>query len=173
MAPPTPLDAERARLRAKGLTDEEISRVFINRESFGGGSQQPTGAPPIQGNMTGVLGNASAALSHARGAIPAIKTDFANLSNRAAPSSSRAKSAGVLAGVAVIVAVLGYVIYQEYQIHIVYAPITAAEQAQKAISDAQAAADAVVNSDAAAQESRALHPAAESKPTEHHFKPKF
>ena len=47
--------------------------------------------------MTGVLGNASAVLSHARGTIPAIKADLANVRDRAVPPASRGKSAMVLA----------------------------------------------------------------------------
>ena len=121
-------------------TDAEISQILINQAS-GIGSQQPAGAAPVQGTMTGVLGNASAVLSHVRGTIPAIKADFANLSNPAAPSPARAKSAAALAAVAVIVAVLGYAIYQEWQIHIINAPITAAAQAQKAAAEAAVAAE--------------------------------
>ena len=70
--------------------------------------------------MTGVLGNASAVLSHARATIPAIKADYANLFNRAAPPKTRAKSAAALAAVALIVAALGYAVHQEWQIHIIY-----------------------------------------------------
>jgi hypothetical protein len=131
----TPLDAEREKLRAQGYTEAEISQILINQAS-GLGSQQPAGAAPVQGNMTGVLGNASAALSHARGAIPLLKGEVANLSNPDAPRPSRAKSAAVVASAAVIAAVLGYAIYQEWQIHIVNAPNTAAGQASQAANDA-------------------------------------
>lgn len=119
-AQPTPLDAERARLRKEGYTEAEVSQILIQR-AVGGASQQPAGAWAPQGTMTGVLGNASAVLSHARGTIPAIKSDLANLSNAAAPPKSRAKSAAVLAFAAVVVAVLGYAIYQEWQQHIISA----------------------------------------------------
>ena len=140
MATPTgtKVDAQRARLRAEGYTEAEISQILINQAS-GIGSQQPAGAAPVQGNMTGVLGNASAALSHARGTIPVLKGEVANLSNPTAPRSSRAKSAAVVVSAAVVAAVLGYAIYQEWQIHIVNAPITAAAEAQKAAAAAAVA----------------------------------
>ena len=58
----TPLDAKRAKLRAMELMEAEISQIIKNRQSAG--SQPTGGAPPMQGgNMSGVLGNASAAVS--------------------------------------------------------------------------------------------------------------
>jgi hypothetical protein len=89
--------------------------------------------------MAGVLGNANAVLSHARGTIPVVKENFANLSDGSAPRRSRALSGVILAGVAVVVVALGYAIYQEWQIHIISATITAAEQARKTKADADAA----------------------------------
>ena len=44
----TNVDAERARLRAEGYTDAEISRILINQASSIG-SQQPAGAAPCSG----------------------------------------------------------------------------------------------------------------------------
>ena len=133
---PTPLDAERARLRAKGWSDDKIEKILFEREVAGSQQSPAAGAAPVQGNMTGVLGNASAALSHARGAIPALKSEVANLSDPNAPPQARAKSAVVLACAALIVAVLGYALYQEWQIHIVNAPITATGQATKTTAEA-------------------------------------
>jgi len=136
----TPLDAERARLRADGHTEAEISQILVMR-AVGAQAQQSAGAAPVQGNMQGVLGNAAAVLSHAKGAIPVLQADLANLSSSTAPAKSRAKSFVVLAFAAVIAGVLGFVLYQEYQIHIVAAPITAAAQAQKAAAEAGVASD--------------------------------
>jgi hypothetical protein len=116
---PTSLDAERERLRKAGYTDAEISKYFIER--LHAGSQQSPAAAPTQGTMTGVLGNASAVLSHAKGTIPVIQSNIANVADPAASPSSRARSTAVLALVAVIVAVLGYAIYQEWTIHIINA----------------------------------------------------
>ncbi len=135
-ANPTPLGAERERLRKAGYTDAEISQILIQR-AVGGTSQQP--AAPAQGTMTGVLGNASAVLSHARGTIPAIQSNIANVSNPAAPPTSRVRSAAFVALAAVIVAVLGYAIYQEWQQHIVSATEIAAQQAREAKAKADTA----------------------------------
>jgi uncharacterized protein YecT (DUF1311 family)/tetratricopeptide (TPR) repeat protein len=148
----TPLDAERERLRGEGYTDAEISQILINRAS-GAGSQQSAPLPPIHGHMTGVLGNTSAVLSHARAAIPVVTGGLANLSNAAAPPKSRAKSAALLVGIAVIVCVLGYAVWQEWQQHIISATATAANNAE--ITEAQkrkAKADADVAEQVAAGE---------------------
>jgi len=134
----TPLDAERARLRAEGHTDAEISQILINRASGQAiGGTQPTGAgAPVQMPMSGVLGNASAVLSHVKGTIPAIKRDIANLFNRDASPNLRAKSAAALALVAVIIGALGFAIYQEWQQHIISNTAIAAANAQKARAEA-------------------------------------
>jgi len=71
-----------------------------------------------------------------------------------------------LAAVAVIVAVLGYAIYQEWQIHIINAPITAAAQAQKAAAEAAVAAEVAKGeaAKAAAAYTTAVDIGAASKP---------
>jgi len=105
----TPLDAKRARLRAKGLTDAEISQILINRQTAG--SQPTGGAPPMQGgNMSGVLGNVSAAVSYARGAIFGIRGDVRNLFDRTAPPLERVMSGGFLAFKLAVVAVISFAI---------------------------------------------------------------
>ena len=132
MAAPTKtaVQVERERLRGLGWTDEDIQKIMIEREVHRASPQ--TGAPvPVQTPMSGVLGNASAVLSHVRGTIPAIKADAANLANSGASRTSRTKSAAVLVGVAVLVVVLGYAIYREWQQHIISQTEIAAAQAQK------------------------------------------
>jgi len=86
-APATPLDAERKRLPETGYTDEEISKDFVER-LYGAQQAPAAGGAPVQGTMTGELGNASAVLSHAKGKgiIPVLKAELANLSNSAAPA---------------------------------------------------------------------------------------
>ena len=122
---------ERARLRAKGWSEDKIEKILFEREVAGSQPSQAAGAGPGQGNMTGVLGNASAVLSHAKGAIPAIQSNIAKVADPAAPPAARTQSAVVLAFVAVIVAVVGYAIYQEWQQHIVNATITSTNEAEK------------------------------------------
>ena len=145
MAAPTKaeqLEAERERFRAEGWTEDDIRQWLIQKElqkSSPAAAAASFSAPQMP--MAGVLGNASAVLSHVGQTIPVVKKNFANLSDGSAPRKSRAKSAAILAGVVVIVAALGYAIYQEWQIHIVNAPLTAAAQAQKAQAEAAVAAD--------------------------------
>jgi hypothetical protein len=128
----TPLDAERARLRAEGHTDAEISQIFILR-AVDGNSQQAAGAAPVQGgNMSGVLGNANAVLSHARATIPVLKADLETLSSSTAPAKSRAKSFAVLAFAAVIAAVLAFAVYQEWQRQIIFETEIQKQQAASA-----------------------------------------
>ena len=101
----TPLDAKRAKLRAKGLTEAEISKILINRQTAG--SQPTGGAPPMRGgNMAGVLRNASAAVSYACGAIFGIRGDIRNLFDRTAPPLERVMSGGFLAFKLAVVAVI-------------------------------------------------------------------
>lgn len=135
----TPLDAERERLRKKGWSEADIERILFQREV--GRSQPPPAAAgaPVQGNMTGVLGNASAALSHAREAIFGIRKDITNVFDSAAAPLQRAISGGFLAFKAAIIVVLGFAIYQEWQQHIISATATAAAQATKAAAEARIA----------------------------------
>ena len=134
----TPLDAKRARLRAMELMEAEISQIIKNRQSAG--SQPTGGAPPMQGgNMSGVLGNASAAVSYARGAIFGIRGDIRNLFDRTAPPLERVMSGGFLAFKLAVVAVISFAIYQEWQQHIISQTEIAAAQAQKLRAEADVA----------------------------------
>jgi hypothetical protein len=133
----TPLDAKRARLRAMELMEAEISQIIKNRQSAG--SQPTGGAPPMQGgNMSGVLGNASAAVS-VRGAIFGIRGDIKKLFDRTAPPLERVMSGGFLAFKLAVVAVISFAIYQEWQQHIISQTEIAAAQAQKLRAEADVA----------------------------------
>jgi tetratricopeptide (TPR) repeat protein len=114
---PSPLDAERARLRKEGFSDAEISQILIARAtmtrpqtSTGGGGH---------GMMTGVLSNLGAVLSHARVLLPTFKTDLAAIFDRATPPIARVQAAVVLVLKTAVVSVLAYAVYQEWQQHIV------------------------------------------------------
>jgi uncharacterized protein YecT (DUF1311 family) len=134
----TPLDPKRARLRAKGLTESEISQVFIKRQTAG--SPPTGGAPPMQGgNLSGVLGKARAAMSYARGVIFGIRGDIRNLFGRTAPPLERAMSGGFLALKLAVVAVISFAIYQEWQQHITSQTEIAAAKAQKLRAEADVA----------------------------------
>jgi hypothetical protein len=77
--------------------------------------------------MSGVLGNASAAVSYARGAILGIRGDIRNLFDRTAQPLERAMSGGFLAFKLGVVAVISFAIYQEWQQHIISQTEIAAE----------------------------------------------
>jgi hypothetical protein len=121
-----PLDAERARLRSAGYTDAEISHILTQRE-IGASPQQSAGAG--QGVMSNVLSSIVAVASHARALIPAYKQNVATVFDGGATGSARAAAAALVAGKTVVILVLGYAAWQEWQIHINYASQTAYGQA--------------------------------------------
>lgn len=130
---PSPVDAERARLRKEGFTDHQIRQILLAREFA---APQATGGAG-QGVMTGALSNLSAVLSHARGILPSFKTDLANRFGRAASPPVRVKAAGYLALKAAVIVVLAYAVKQEWQQHIISATEIAASQAEKTAAEAE------------------------------------
>lgn len=131
-----PLEQEIARLRADGFSDDAIKDHFAAQRN--GSSPNATGGPYVQPPFSGPLANANAVFSHARAKIPGLKQDAATVLNRASKPGARAKSLLTLSGVAVLIAALGYVVYQEVIIHIVNAPPTST--AQRTAAEEQAAA---------------------------------
>ena len=91
------------------------------------------------GSMSGVLRNASAAVSYARGAIFGIRGDIRNLFHRTAPPLERVMSGGFLGFKLAVVAVISFAIYQEWQQHIISQTEIAAAQAQKFRAEADVA----------------------------------
>ena len=89
--------------------------------------------------MSGVLGNANAVLGHVRATIPVLTSATANLSNPAASPRSRFKSAAVLAGIGLIVCILSFAIWQEWQQHIIAATEIQNAQVRKIQAEADAA----------------------------------
>jgi uncharacterized protein (DUF697 family) len=126
----TPLDAEREQLRKAGYTDAEISQILVTRAS-----QQPAGAPG-QGVMSNVLSSIVAVGSHARGLIPTFRKDVMTVFDGAATASARAGATASLAVKAVVILVLGYAAWQEWNQHIASATTIAAENARKAKAEA-------------------------------------
>ena len=112
-----PLDAERARLRSAGYTDAEITHILTQRE-IGASPQQSAGSG--QGVMSNVLSSIVAVASHARAVVPSFRKDMATVFDGAATASARAGAAASLAVKVVVILVLGYAAWQEWQIHIVY-----------------------------------------------------
>jgi hypothetical protein len=120
----TPLDAEREALRRSGYTEAEVSQILITRAA----SQQPAGAPS-QGVMSNVLSSLVAVASHARAVIPSFRKDVATVFDGAATASARAGATASLAVKAVVILVLGYAAWQEWNQHIISATETARSEA--------------------------------------------
>jgi hypothetical protein len=136
-----PLDAERARLRSAGYTDAEISHILTQREI--GASSQPAGAG--QGVMSNVLSSILGVASYARMLIPTFRKDVMTVFDDAATASARAGATASLLVKAVVVLVLGYAGWQEWNQHIVYATEIARQQALKAKAEADALTDCTVD----------------------------
>ena len=108
----TSLDAERARLRSAGYTDAEVSQILI-----ASASQQP--AATGQGALSNVLSSILGVASHARALIPTFRKDVETVFDGAATASARAGAVASLAVKAIVVIVLGYAAWQEWQQHII------------------------------------------------------
>jgi hypothetical protein len=125
---PAPLDAERERLRKSGYTDSEINQILIARELAG--SPQAAGTAS-SGVMSNVLSSLVAVASHARSVVPSFRKDVATIFDRAASAPTRAGATASLADKAIVVLVLGYAAWQEWQQHIISATAIAEQQARK------------------------------------------
>jgi hypothetical protein len=130
---PTPLDAEREELRKVGYSEAEISQILIARTL---NNAQQSASVVGQGVMSNVLSSIVAVASHARMLIPTFRTDVATVFDGTATASARAGATASLAVKAVVVVVLGYAAWQEWQQHIIYATQIAEQQARKLSADA-------------------------------------
>jgi len=126
------LDAERERLRKAGYTDAEVSQILIARAA-----QQPAGAAG-QGVMSNVLSSIVAIGSHARALIPTFRKDVATVFDGTATASARAGATASLAVKAIVILVLGYAAWQEWNQHIISNTEIARQQARKAKAEADA-----------------------------------
>ena len=130
-----PLDAEREQLRKQGYTDAEVSQILIVRELPG--SQQAAGGS--QGVMSNVLSSIVGVASHARTLLPTFKTDVTTLFDGTATASARAGATASLAVKMIVVLVLGYAAWQEWNQHIISATEIAQQQARKVEAETIAA----------------------------------
>ena len=140
--PATPLDAERARLRAAGYSDAEISQILIARASA------PPSAPHSPGVLSNVLGSIMAAGAYTAGLFTSLRTDAATIFGGGATAGARAGAFLTLLLKLAVIALIGFGAWQEWQQHILSAPQTAvitvdltAAQAAKAKEDAKVAAE--------------------------------
>lgn len=105
----TPLDAERGRLRRAGYTDSEISQILIAREAAGN-STESTG----HGVMTGVASNLAAAGSYVKNFIPGMVANITTIRDLQARKTARGEAALAFAFKIAVVAVIAYVLAQEF-----------------------------------------------------------
>jgi hypothetical protein len=122
------LDAEREQLRKAGYTDAEVSQILVARAL--NAPQQPAGGAG-QGVMSNVLSSIVAVGSHARALIPTFRKDVATVFDGTATASARAGATASLAVKAVVILVLGYAAWQEWNQHIISATEIAQQQARK------------------------------------------
>jgi len=101
------VESERARLRADGFTDPEISQILIAREAGGGKAAFGSGI------ATGLLNNVDAVVTHVRSLVPGFKTDLAHILNRDADSATRIGGALSLTVKTAAIMVVGYFVYLE------------------------------------------------------------
>lgn len=108
-APQSPLAAERARLRKQGYSDDEIAQILISRAVGGHQSESPA-----HGVMTGVASNLAAAGTYAKNFIPGLVADFVTIRDPDAVPNARGAAAVAFAVKIIVVAVIGYVVLQEF-----------------------------------------------------------
>lgn len=131
-----PLDAERETLRKAGYTEAEVSQILIARAS-----QQPAGATG-QGVMSNVLSSLVAVGSYARTMIFSFRKDAATMFDGVATASARVGATASLAVKAIVVLVLGYAAWQEWQQHVMSATEIARSEAIIKRQHAEAAVEA-------------------------------
>ena len=124
----TPLDTERAKLKAAGYTDAEISQILVAKALAGTTQGSPAAA---QGAMSNALSSIVAIAGHARILVPSFRQDFANLFDPSVRAPARAGSALALTMKAAVILVLAYAGWQEWQQHIISATEIAQSQARK------------------------------------------
>jgi len=146
-----PLDAERVKLRAAGYTESEISQILISRAT-GAGS---VNAGP--GTMSNVIGSLVAVAGYAAGLFLGFRGDATTLFDGGAKIGARVAAALALAFKVVVIGVLSFGAWQEWQQHIISGPSTAASnaelteaQARKAKAEADAAEQIVAGEKAKA-----------------------
>jgi hypothetical protein len=116
-APETPAagssDVERARLRAAGLSDDEITRIFATRgqgvQPAGGGA---VGVPQLP--VSGAMGNFSAIWAHARNIIPTMAAQIVTVFNTSAGAAARISALLSVMVKAAFVCVFAYVVALEF-----------------------------------------------------------
>ena len=106
-----PSNTERARLRAAGLSEDEITRILVARA----GGMPPAGAAAVpQAPVSGVMGNFSAIWAHARNIIPTMAAQIMTVFNTSAATPARIAALLSVMVKAAFVCVFAYVVSLEF-----------------------------------------------------------
>ena len=124
---PNPLAAERERLRQAGYTEAEISQILIARATGGGA---PRDALP-QGALSNALGSIAAVGAYAAGLFTSIPHDLATMLDPSSKASARSGAFVSLLFKGVVVGVLAFAAWQEWQQHVISQTEIAELQARK------------------------------------------
>jgi hypothetical protein len=133
-----PLDAQIAEMRARGVTEDVISKFILDKlkESDARSQPQPQAGAAgfnsgvgVQGVMTGALNNFTVALTYAQGFLPSVAADITNLFGGQKSLDVRSRAGVFLLAKVAFVGVLGFAIYQEFLTHIIYGTEAARNEA--------------------------------------------
>jgi hypothetical protein len=103
------LDAELARLRAAGLTDDEITNILANRRI---GATPGAGMP--QAPVTGAMSNFSAMWTHARNIIPTAAAQIVLVFDTSAATTARISALLAVVVKVAFVLIFAYVVLLEF-----------------------------------------------------------
>lgn len=137
-----PLDAERERLRKAGYTDAEVSQILIARVGAA-----PPPAPAGQSVLSGAVSSLVAIGAYSRGTLFSIRNDVAAMFDGTASAPVRAGATASFAVKAVVITVLGFAAWQEWNQHIISAPAVAEAQARKIQAEAEIARQTQINAE--------------------------
>jgi tetratricopeptide (TPR) repeat protein len=129
---PNPLAAERERLRKAGYTDAEISQILIAKAT--GGAAAREGLP--QGALSHVIGSIVAVGAYVAGLFTSIPQDVAAMLDASLKASARSRAFVSILLKAVVIGVLSFAAWQEWQQHIISQTEIAHSQAQKIKAEA-------------------------------------
>jgi hypothetical protein len=116
-AKPSPLDAERERLRKEGYTKAEISQILIARASAPAQAPGAAGQTASPGLYSGMLAGVGAAMSYARIVLPTLR-DLVKIFDRGVSPIRRIELTFFLALKIVAIAAIAYAVKQEWDQHI-------------------------------------------------------
>jgi hypothetical protein len=104
------IEAERARLKALGYGDPEISQILVTQATENGAAR---GSGFGSGAASGLLNNVDAVLHYLKGLVPSFRSDFERMFDESASKADRASGAVSLVLKAAAIGVVGYYLWIE------------------------------------------------------------